>query len=266
MAKELFVFRTAINTTPEFYTFATIDTLFSLPAKPTEDAAFFRTSEVELVFTTADAASAFLINAGEALQRLALDWDIVSTYGSAATVTVTGSHVVYEIDSSPFSVTLISLPECAVEEDDGDQTTSDSQDNDLVAYLENLQSNYAETATEGHDVGSVVQGGWVPVAWAPHAWEVPEGAKWFYNIGAHLGRFSGAPPLLPSKIQMFANGTLLPPDVVYKVVDGRIYWMDFDATLVSGYPKVGNAPWATDYADLDSPGGGGMDMNIVIFT
>jgi hypothetical protein len=112
----------------------------------------------------------------------------------------------------------------------------------------------------------VVQGGWVPVAWAPHEWTVPEGAKWFYNIGAHLGKFAGSPPILASKVQLFADGKLMPQNVVYKVVEGRIFWMDFDATLVSGYPKVGNAPWATDYVDLDNPGGGGMDMNIVIFS
>lgn len=139
-----------------------------------------------------------------------------------------------------------------------------------------LQLYYQPSGTPNYVAGKqdiptadITVAGWLPASMVPVDWEVPPGAKFFYNIDLHPDLLALWPLPEPKDGNMlFRNGVILPYGVTHVFTSDTIWWLDFDPTTIVGYGSGamgGNAPWPTDYISANSPGANSPIMTIDIF-
>lgn len=108
--------------------------------------------------------------------------------------------------------------------------------------------------------------GWLPVSEAPTNYNVPAGARFFYNIDKNPALKELFPVKTPRNVHlMHYEGVKLPYGIVYRITENTIYWMDFNTGDVA-FPNNQNVPWGQDFIDRNNPGTFIPQISILIFS
>lgn len=162
--------------------------------------------------------------------------------------------------AAPVNVfTLSSLPVGDVTEADGEQEiVYPPAAPALEAFYEETQRLFGTGVPQVSNDFNYSTSGWLPIEALPHdkiTAAVPASAKFWLNLTFYpqlRRRLATAAPY--DRHGLTLNGVTLPYGIAYSINADAIYWLDFPPTSVPGFPTAGNAPWATDYADMQNTG------------
>lgn len=119
--------------------------------------------------------------------------------------------------------------------------------------------------------GDVTQTGWLSVSQLGPGARVPNGARFYYNIGVDGGLQKHWPPLKPFEGNMLIrNGIMLPYGIAWVLTDETVWWLDFDPATLARYQQFGSAqdastPWSTQYVSRSNPGPTPTILTLVLF-